>query len=158
DVTGAAADVARQVLPDLGLRRGRVPLQEVDRGEYEARRAEAALEAVLVLKRPLDRVQFAGLREPFDRLDRGAVRLDGEQQARAAHLAVERDRAGAADALPAADVRSRQTELVTDEVGEQRPRLRASGPFAPVDGPGAGRLGGNCLHPLPLPPARERDG
>ena len=71
----------------------------------------------------LQRRQRRLAREGLDRLDLGAVRLDGEQAARAHRDAVEPDGAGAADAVLAADVRAGQPEAVAEEVGEQEPRL-----------------------------------
>src|SRR5687767_1863330 len=112
DVAGAPADAARELLADLVLARARVALQQVERGEQEARCAEPALQAVLVLERALHGVELVARREALDRLDAGALDLDREHRARADELAVDPDRAGAAHALLAADVRARQAELV----------------------------------------------
>ena len=67
--------------------------------------AEAALERVALVERPLERVQRRRRRgEPLDGPQRPAVGLHGEHQAGAHRLAVELHRAGAADAVLAADV------------------------------------------------------
>ena len=67
------------------------------------------------------RLQRAGL-EALDRAHVAAVGLDGERQAGAHGLAVELDRARAAHAVLAADLRAGQP-LVADEVREQRARF-----------------------------------
>ena len=69
----------------------------------------------------------------LDGLDLGAVRLHGEQQARADGDAVEPDGARAADAVLAPDVRPGQSERVAQEVGEQEPRLDLFAVAPPVD-------------------------
>ena len=76
------------------------------------------------------RLQPAGL-EAFDRAHVAAVGLDGEHQARAHRLAVELDRAGAADAVLAADLGPGQA-LVADEVRQQRARLDVGLVVAPL--------------------------
>jgi hypothetical protein len=78
---------------------------------------------VLLAKRLLERVQPPSAREPFDRLDLGAVSLNGEQKAGANRDAVEADRAGAAHSMLAADMRSGQADRVAQEIGEKEPRL-----------------------------------
>src|SRR5207248_8354963 len=54
-VAGAAADVPHELLEDLLAARVRVPLEHGSRREDEARRAEAALEPVLLVERGLHR-------------------------------------------------------------------------------------------------------
>ena len=73
-------------------------------------------------------------RAPSTVCELGAVDLHGETQARADGDAVEPHRAGAADAVLAADVRARQAERVADEVGEEQPRLDELAAAAAVDG------------------------
>ena len=60
---------------------------------------------------------------PSTVVDVAAVGLHGEHDAGAHRLAVEEHRAGAADAVLAADVRAGQTQLVPQEVAEQKARL-----------------------------------
>ena len=52
-----------------------------------------------------------------------AVELHREQKARAHAVAVDQHRAGAADAVLAADMRAREAERAAQEVGEQQTRL-----------------------------------
>src|SRR5439155_20891649 len=71
---------------------------------------------------------------PFDGLDLRAGHLNGQQQAGADGDAAEPDRAGAADAVLAADVRAGQPECVPEEVREQQARLHLLAVSAAVDG------------------------
>src|SRR6266568_3798150 len=66
DVAGAAAQVPRDGLADLELARRRVPGQQRRRGHHHARRAEAALQAVLLPEAELDRVELALLLQALD--------------------------------------------------------------------------------------------
>src|SRR4051794_3287241 len=66
-VTGATADVAVELLTDLGRARIRMALAQVDRSHQHAGRAEAALQAMAVLERGLHGMQGAiGSRKAFD--------------------------------------------------------------------------------------------
>ena len=60
---------------------------------------------------------------PFDGQDLVAVRLHGEHQARARRAAIEQDRAGAADAVLAAEMRAGEAELMAQEIGERHAHL-----------------------------------
>src|SRR5262249_27427325 len=61
DVAGAAAEVALEPLPDLLLARVGVLAQEADGGHHHSRRAVAALQRMLLVKRLLHRVHRAVL-------------------------------------------------------------------------------------------------
>src|SRR5215468_7661985 len=78
DVAGAAAEVPGDRLADLGLARVGVPGEERAAGHHHARRAVAALQAVLLPEALLDRVERRALLETLDCLDLAAVGLDGE--------------------------------------------------------------------------------
>ena len=119
-VAGAAAEVARERLADLLLGRVRVALQQVGRGHDHARRAVAALQAVVLPERLLQRVQRAFLAHSLDRRDLGAVGLDGEQRAGLDRLAVEVDGARAAVGRVAADVRAGEPERLAQEVDQEQ--------------------------------------
>src|SRR5215813_1135166 len=58
-VARAAAEVALERAPDLGLGRRRVVLEEAHGREHHPRGAVAALEGVLLVERLLDRVELA---------------------------------------------------------------------------------------------------
>ena len=119
----------RQRLPASASRssvrdRVRVLAQERLHRHQEAGRAEPALKRVRLVERTLERMQVAvRRREPLDRPERAAVRLDREHQAGPDGLAVELDGAGAAHALLAADLRASEPGAVPDEVRQERPRL-----------------------------------
>src|ERR1700740_66519 len=66
-VAGAAAEVARDRLPDLRLAGMGVRLQQRITGHQHARRAVAALQAVLLPEAFLDGMELAVLLEPLDR-------------------------------------------------------------------------------------------
>ena len=104
------------------------------RGHQDARRAEAALERVVALERLLQRRQHASAGERLDGLHRRAVDLDREQAAAAHRDAVEAHRAGAADAVLAADVGAGEPEAVPEEVGQEQPRLDVLADDLAVDG------------------------
>ena len=73
-VAGAAADVAFELVADRRLVEVvALAVDHVDGGHDHAGRAEAALQAVIVLERLLHRMQLAALREAFDGRDLRAV-------------------------------------------------------------------------------------
>ena len=132
-VARAATEVALDGVPDLVVGRVRVVLEEVDRGHDHARRAEAALEAVLLPEGGLHRVELVTVREPLDGLDLGAVGLDGEHRARLDRPAVHVDGAGAALAGVAADVRAGEVEVLAERLDEQPSRLDVELSRGPID-------------------------
>src|SRR3954463_4104270 len=134
-VARAAAEVSLQAAPDVLVGELAVALpDQVDRVHDHPWRAEAALQAVVLPEGLLHGVQLSVLRDALDRGDRRPVGLDGEQRAGFDRAAVEVDRAGAALAGVAADLRAGQAEAVPDEVDEQRPRLDVGFPLDAVDG------------------------
>ena len=122
-VAGAAAEVAGDAFADLGLRRLRVVVQEVDGGHDHAGRAVAALQAVFFPEPFLQRVQLVTLGEPFDGDDLGAICLDREDRTRFGAAAIDEHGAGATLARVAADVRASEIELFAQEVHEEHSRL-----------------------------------
>ncbi len=103
-----------------------------------------------------DGLQRAGL-EAFDRAHVAAVGLDGEREAGAHRLAVELHRAGAADAVLAADLGAGQP-LVADEVRQQRARLHLGLVLGAVEAHGdAARHGrGVAAHARPASTSARR--
>src|SRR5712692_1304321 len=77
DVAGAAAQIARDPPTDLLLGRIGVGSEQRFRAEEHARRAESALQAVLLEETLLQRVELTVLLQAFDRFDLVAVGLDG---------------------------------------------------------------------------------
>src|SRR5437016_4146515 len=100
-VTGAAAEVPGDRLADLQLGRRGVRGEEPDRGHHHSRRAEPALQAVLLMEALLDRMELPILLESLDGGDARLIRLHREQRAGLHRAAVEKDGAGAADAAAA---------------------------------------------------------
>src|SRR5205823_9023691 len=78
DVARAAADVAAELLEDLVAARRRVALEQRGRREHEARRAEPALRAVLLMEGGLDFREAPRLAEALDGRDARAI--DGRER------------------------------------------------------------------------------
>ena len=88
-------------------------------------RAEPALRAGVLEEALLQRVELARrAARPAHRRDLGAVGLHGEHQARVDRLAVEQDRAGAADALAAAELDLGGRALVAQQLEQRQVRRR----------------------------------
>src|SRR5437667_5286962 len=102
-VAGTAAEVALDGVADLVVGRIGVARQKVGGGHDHARRTEAALEAMLLPERGLERMEVVPGREALDRPYVRAVRLDGKHRARLDGHAVDVDGARAALAGIAAD-------------------------------------------------------
>ena len=131
-IGAAAAEVAAHRRAHLLARRPRRRRQQRGRRDDLARRAEAALERVLLDERPLQRRQRALVAEALDRRRRRALGLRGEQDAREHRAPVDEHGAGAAGALGAGDLRAREADLVAQHLGERRALGRARPPLAPV--------------------------
>src|SRR5271168_4318043 len=95
-IAGAAAEIAGEPVPRLGICRVRITLKQRLGGDQQARRAEAALQRRMFQEFSLQRMQKVPARHALDRLDRVALGLDGEHQARADQTAVDGYAAGAA--------------------------------------------------------------
>ena len=122
-VAGAAAQVAGDAVADLLLARVRVLLEQPVGARHHAGRAVAALQAVLLVERLLQRVQHAALLEAFDGEHLGAVALHRQHRAGLDRHAVDVDRAGAAVRGLAADVRAGVREPLAQRVDQQFARL-----------------------------------
>src|SRR5258706_4635802 len=113
-VVAAAAQVARQPAPHLGLR-GISVLHEQRLSRHDLfRGAEAALPPVVLDEGLLDRVELVALGQPLDGEDLLAVHPDRELAARIDIAPADDDRAGAALAAVAADARAGEPELVAE--------------------------------------------
>src|SRR3954466_1190040 len=118
-ITGAAAKVAVERLADLLLARVRVFPRQAHGREHHAGRAEAALQSVVLLEGRLHRVQRAVCRQALDGGELRALRLHGEQVATLHRLAIEEHGAGAALRGVASDVRSREAQVLSQEVDKE---------------------------------------
>src|SRR5215217_1735585 len=95
DIPGAATEVAGDRLTDLQLGRTRVARQQRDARHHHARRAEAALESVLLPEPFLDRVELPILLQSLHRLNLPPIRLNREDRTGLHRSSIEQDRAGA---------------------------------------------------------------
>src|SRR6185437_11924121 len=115
-ITGAPAEDPGQFVADLSTRRLPFARRERCGRHEEARRAEAALQRMVLLEAFLQRAESLAGSEGFDGLDPPPVQLGGQHQARLDRLAVHEHRAHAAYALFAADVSAGQPEAVAKKV------------------------------------------
>src|SRR5262249_27187066 len=133
-VAGAATEIPRDRLANLGRGGIRALAQETGQRHQEPGGAEAALQSVVLTKGFLERIERLTVGEAFDRLDVTAVHLDGEEQTRPQRGASEDDRARATHAVLAAEMRSGQLQIVAEEVGERLPRFHGPLVHSSVDG------------------------
>src|SRR6476646_1517873 len=122
-VASATTEIAADALPDLGFVGVGVLAEQPSRLHDHPRRAEAALKAVLIPERLLERVERRLAGHPLDRLELATIRLDREHRARLRARAIDVDGAGAAVARVASDVGAGQAEVVAQEVDEEEARL-----------------------------------
>src|SRR5579885_3179197 len=116
-IAGAAAQIAGNADADVFFARIGIFAQQLDQRRQNSRRAEAALQAMIIAERLLQRVQRLAVgRDAFDRHDLVAVGLHREHQARAGRTAVEQNGAGAADAVLAAQMRAGKAQIVPQEI------------------------------------------
>ena len=107
--------------------------QEILRRHQDAGGTEPALQRVVPAKGNLQRRQVSASGQPLDRAQLAAVHLNREQEAATHRGSVHDHRAGAADAVLAADVRPGETQAMPKEVRQQQPRLHRLDVAAPVD-------------------------
>ena len=107
--------------------------QKCLRADQHAGRAETALQRIAPLECLLQIGNDAGIRDAFDGFDFGAVALHGKDEAAAHHLAVDQHRAGAADAVLAADMAAGQSQILAQEIDQRLARLDALAHVLAVD-------------------------
>src|ERR1700744_1469758 len=122
-VAGAAAQVARYRPPHVFLGGIGVAVEQVLGRHHHARRAEPALQAVLLPETLLDRVQLAGRGQALHGGDVTAVDLDRQHRAGLDRPAVDQHRAGTAVGRVTAAVGAGQPGAPADQVGQQQPGL-----------------------------------
>ena len=91
--------------------------QQLDRGDQHPRRAVAALQREILEEVLLHGMPRAVLRaQPLDGDDLGAVGLHRKREARARAAPVQRDRAGAAHAVLATEMRAGEMQMIPQEI------------------------------------------
>src|SRR5262249_37711867 len=156
-VAGAAAQIAGERDAHLAFGGIGVVAQELDQRRENSRRAEAALQAVIVAKGFLQRMQLVGAgRDALDGENLVAVSLHGQHEAGARREAVEQDRAGAAYAVLAAEMRSGEAEMVADEIRQGEADLHLLLVAGAVDSHRDGAFLGHVRTVNAWPPSRRR--
>src|SRR5436190_18603669 len=122
-IAGAAAEIAGEPVPRLGICRVWIALEQRLGGDQQARGAKAALQRCMLQEFSLQRMQKVPARHALDRLDRVSLGLDGEHQARADQTAVDGYAAGATVARAAPLLAAGQMQLVTQDVEQRKLRL-----------------------------------
>src|SRR5438552_7779992 len=121
-VASAPAEIALEPGADAFLGRLRLAPKHLQRAHDHARGAETALQGVMLAKRGLQRMLgTTRLAQALDRVDRCSVRLNGQDRARLHGAAVEVHRARAALGRVATDMRTRDAEVIPQEVDKQLP-------------------------------------
>ena len=110
--------------------------QQRHRRHHHARRAEAALEAVVLLEGGLDGVHHLAVGQALDGRDLAPVGLDGEHRAALHRLAVDEHGARAAARRVAADVGAGEPHVVSQVVHEEPAWLHVARVRRAVDGDG----------------------
>src|SRR5215472_14753660 len=128
-VTSTPAVIAGNVFADHITARHPAARQKFLRTDQHAGGAEAALQRVAAPKRILQVGNNTGIGQTLDRLHVGAIALHRKEKAAAHHGVVDKHRAGAADALFAADMRPGQSKVVAQEIHQ---RLAGFDAFANV--------------------------
>src|ERR1700722_3468717 len=124
-IARAAAKMPAEEIANRGLVRPRVIAQEAIQRHQDAGGAKAALQRVIALERRLQNAEARGRRrKPLYGPDIAALDLHGKRQAGARRRAVDADGAGAANTMLAADMGAGHSELMSQEIGQQQPRLR----------------------------------
>ncbi len=160
-VARAPAQHAAQPVEDVGVGRRRRAGEQVVRGHEHPRRAGAALRPAAGEERGLERRRRAArARQPLDGGDGPAIRLPDGHEARADLLPVEPDRARAAVARVAADLRPGQPEVLAQHVDQPPAPVGDERVVDAVDGderPGR-RRPGSCGHRRDRPPDERQRG
>src|SRR5450631_2331675 len=157
-IAGAAAEVGRQHVKQIVIGNIRLALKHAHRQHQKARRAEAALQTVIVHEGLLHRMQRVAIGETFHGADFFARRLHREHQAGAHRLAIHDYGAGTADAVLAADMGAGLPAILANRVGQSAPRLDRDRVVAPVDGQGDVGLGAHAAFSPARNAARMRCG
>ena len=119
NVAGAPAQVSRQYFTNARFRSVGFVSEEGVGSRQHSRRAETALQRVVLPKRCLQGRQARRWAQAFDRDDRTAGCLYRKHQAGSDCCAIDDDGAGATYAMLAADMRTGQREVMSQTVGQR---------------------------------------
>src|SRR5262245_25103205 len=133
-VSGAAAEVARQPVADLGLAGIGVSLEQGPGRHEESGRADAALQGGVLEELLLQGVQGLARRHALDGLDPPPAHLAAQHEARADQPPVQGDAAGPAVAGGAALLAAGQVQRVAEDVEQGLLRLAEELDLVPVHG------------------------
>src|SRR6056297_2298435 len=127
-ISRAATDIALKIMPYLGFARLGILLEQRMRAHHHTRRAETALQAVMILKRLLHMVERAiGLAHPLDGGDLGPFSFARKDRTGLYRLAIHMHETGAALAGVASPMGAGETQIFPPEVNKKRPALYFSG-------------------------------
>jgi hypothetical protein len=140
-IASAAANIAFKLLTDGAVFEVvAFAADYIDRGHDHARRAEAALQAVIFAESLLHRVEWPVRgRQSLDRQHVGALELQREDGARFDRFAVDMHDTCAALRRVAADMRASEPQMFAQQLYEQRARIDIGG-----DGLAVHRHGHGC--------------
>ena len=131
----AAAEITGDAPADLIFRRIVVMFKQFDAAHDHTRRAEAAVQSMVLLESFLQRMERTSFGcQTFDRGDAVTIGLYSQDGAALDALAIEQDRAGAAAAGIATDVGSGHVEDLADHVHEQQPGFDLQFVMCAIDG------------------------
>jgi hypothetical protein len=125
-IAGAAADIAFQPVANFFLAGVGIAVHQVDRAHHHAWRAKPALQAVIVAKRLLHRMQSVTVGQAFNGRHFGALGLHRQHRARLHGGAIHMHHAGAALACVATHMGSGQVEVLAQKLHQQCARLDLS--------------------------------
>src|SRR5262249_32955623 len=114
------AEIALEPRADPLLARMPLTLKQLQRAHHHAWSAETTLQGVVAVKRRQQRMlRVALLAQALDRVNRRAIRLDGQDRTRLHGVAVQAPGARAALGGVASDVRTGDAEILPQQVNEQ---------------------------------------
>src|SRR5262245_11366734 len=119
--------------PDRLAARHAAAREQLLRGEQHAGRAVAALQRIARLERGLQVGDLALVGHALDGLDARSVALHREHQAAAHDHAVDAHRAGAADAMLAANMAAGEAQVLAQEIDQRLARIDALARVLAID-------------------------
>src|SRR5882672_1937831 len=132
-IASAAAEISREHFAHpIGVAIRLCGEQRMCRRDH-ARRTEATLQSMMLAEARLQRREALILRQPFDSDDFAALGLHRQHKTAAHSLAIDQHRAGTANPVLAADMRTRQSQMMAQAIGERQARLDRNLDLTTVD-------------------------